>query len=382
MSKYISNITDQWLYESSHLASYAVHAEYSKGRSYKEDRHLFRTCFQRDRDRIIHCAAFRRLEAKTQVFMLVEHDYYRTRLTHTIEVAQIARTLARILKVNEDLAEAAALAHDLGHPPYGHCGEEVLNELMQGHGGFEHNLQSLRTVEYLEHPYPNFRGLNLSYETRECLAKHETRFDNPEQNDEFGDGKGTIEGQIADLADSIAYNSHDLDDALACGLITEQDLDQIELYQQIKETVQKLYPEAHRHARQLRCAKAIIDTLVRDVLKHASAQLTEINPQSVDDVRNAPAKIVGLSTEKQALLNHLSDFLMQNVYCSTEVMQGQKQAKHEISELFNLFLTSPDLMPNRYQKRLEEQPLHRVICDYIAGMTDRYSHKLFQQLLN
>ena len=381
MSKYISRITDQWHYESLHLADYAVHAEHSRGRVYAEEPHMFRTCFQRDRDRIIHCAAFRRLEAKTQVFMLVEHDYYRTRLTHSIEVAQIARTLARILKVNEDLAEAAALAHDLGHPPYGHCGEEVLNDLMQGHGGFEHNLQSLRTVEYLEHPYPDFRGLNLSYETRECLAKHETRYDKPQIEKEFGSGYSSIEGQIADLADAIAYNSHDLDDALACGLIDEADLEQVELYQLALENIQRLYPQAHRYARQLRCSKAIIDTLVRDVLKVTASKVEELKPGSVDDVRNASEKIIGLSEQKQKMLDQLADFLMERVYCSDDVVEGQKQAKIEITELFGLLVSRPDLMPVRYQKRLEDQQLHRVVCDYIAGMTDRYSHKLYLQLI-
>jgi len=207
MVEYLHNRQLQQQDEKQRLAVYAVFSADSASRRYPELEHPWRTCFQRDRDRVIHCSAFRRLDAKTQVFMDLSSDYYRTRLTHTIEVAQIARTMARILAVNEDLAESAALAHDLGHPPYGHCGESVLNELMADHGGFEHNRQSLRIVEYLEHPYPAFRGLNLTYETRLCLAKHQTNYDNPDELEEYGSGYAVLEGQIVDVADAVAYKS-------------------------------------------------------------------------------------------------------------------------------------------------------------------------------
>ncbi len=336
--------------------------------------------FQRDRDRVIHCAAFRRLEAKTQVFLGAESDYYRTRLTHTMEVAQVARTMARILGVNEDLAEAAALAHDLGHPPYGHGGEGVLNELMAGQGGFEHNRQSLRIVEYLEHPYPGFRGLNLTYETRECLAKHESRYDLPEGPDEYGGGWATLEGQIADLADAIAYNSHDLDDALECELIGEDDLKEVRLYQVLKEQVERQFPRAKRQERQLRCAKSLIDLLVVDALEETGRRLSEAQPQSVDEVRQGPKKIVEPAPAGREQLTELEDFLMKNVYQHEQVAAAQQRAGTELRYLFAAYLKDPSFLPGQYQGRIEEQGRHRVVCDYLAGMTDRYCRQMYVKM--
>jgi len=359
------------------LAEYALASADSRGRRYLEVEHPYRSCFQRDRDRVIHCAAFRRLEAKTQVFLDDGSDYYRTRLTHTIEVAQIARTAARILSVNEDLAEAAALAHDLGHPPYGHCGEAVLNDLMAESGGFEHNRQSLRVVEYLEHPYPDFRGLNLTYETRECLAKHETRHDHPRFQKEYGPGQAPLEGQIADLADSVAYNSHDLDDALACGLIVEQDLDEIELYQLLRGKVKQQFPQAHRFARQLRCAKGLIDILVSDVLQETARRLKQIRPKNSDEVRKSSLKIASLSNERQKQLNQLEDFLFEKVYHHPEVVRAQQRAREELTSLYERFLREPAKLPQRYQQRIDEQGVVQVIGDYLAGMTDRFCHRLY-----
>lgn len=367
--------------ETQQLASYAVAAADSRGRKHAGPEHEYRTCFQRDRDRIIHSAAFRRLEAKTQVFLDAASDYCRTRLTHTMEVAQIARTIARILSLNEDLAEATALAHDLGHPPYGHTGEAILNELMAEHGGFEHNSQSLRIVEYLEHPYPAFRGLNLTYETRESLAKHQTRYDIPEPLDEFGTGLAPLEGQLADLADAIAYNSHDLDDALAAGLVQENDLDSIALYQTQKRQVEQQFPQAKRHARQLRCAKGIIDILVLDVLQETRNQLEHLSPQTPDDVRQCGQKIVTYSQSGAAQLKSLEAFLMNQVYHHPQVRNVQQQARRELETLFHAYRDDPGLLPQRYQDRLDDQGLHRVICDYLAGMTDRFCHIRFQKLL-
>ncbi|MCF7957157.1 MAG: deoxyguanosinetriphosphate triphosphohydrolase [Phycisphaerae bacterium] len=357
------------------LASYAVVSADSRGRRHSEAEHALRTCFQRDRDRVIHCAAFRRLEAKTQVFVSPESDYYRTRLTHTIEVAQVARTMARILGVNEDLAEAAALAHDLGHPPFGHSGEWALNELMADHGGFEHNRHSMRNVEYLEHPYPSFRGLNLTYETRECLAKHETHYDTPGPQNEYGTGLATIEGQIADLADSVAYNSHDIDDALAAGFIREEQLDELELYQDVKQQVHQQYPKAHRFARQLRSAKALIDLLARDAMTEAVARLEKLNPTSPDAIREAPEKIIALSAKRHEQLQKLQQFLYNKVYRHPDVVESQKQAGRELRFLFNYYIEKPDTLPARYLSRIKEQSLHQVVCDYIAGMTDRFCRK-------
>ena len=367
--------------ERSFLASYAVLASASRGRRYDEDEHPRRTCFQRDRDRVIHSAAFRRLEAKTQVFLGEKSDYCRTRLTHTIEVAQIARTMARILAVNEDLAEAVALAHDLGHGPYGHCGEAVLNELMAGHGGFEHNRQSLRLVEYLEHPYPKFRGLNLTFETRWCLAKHETRYDHPEETAEYGPGWAPLEGQIADLADAIAYNSHDLDDALACGLIEESDLADVVLYETARQSFERDFPATHRFARQLRCAKAIIDILITDAVEETGRRLQELKPRDVADVCQAEEKVVALSGRAAQQLAQLEEFLMERVYHHRQVVDDVRRAETQLRALFGAYLENPSLLPERYRQRFDEQGVHRVICDYLAGMTDRFCRQSYARLL-
>lgn len=366
--------------ERGRLAVYAVSSGGGEGRRrYSEPEHRYRTCFQRDRDRVIHSAAFRRLEAKTQVFGGESSDYHRTRLTHTIEVAQVARTLARILAVNEDLAEAAALAHDLGHPPYGHCGEGVLNELMREHGGFEHNAHALRVVEFLEHPYPSFRGLNLMYETRECLAKHATSYDLPAVSEEYGSGFAPLEGQIGDVSDTIAYNSHDLDDALAAGLIHEDDLQEVTLYQRLKEQVAEQFPQARRHARQLRCAKAMIDLLINDALATTAQCLARIKPTSASDVRDAGERIVGLSGEGKRQLQQLEKFLFARVYQHPQVKQAAARAGEELRHLFAYYLADPARLPERYRQRVEEQGAHRVVCDYLAGMTDRFCRYSYEQ---
>ncbi|MBN1766396.1 MAG: deoxyguanosinetriphosphate triphosphohydrolase [Sedimentisphaerales bacterium] len=360
------------------LTPYAVFADQSRGRCHLEPEHQYRTCFQRDHDRIIHSAAFRRLEAKTQVYSDASSDYYRTRLTHTIEVAQIARTLARILRLNMDLAGAAALAHDLGHPPFGHKGEEVLNKLMADHGGFEHNRQSLRIVDYLEHPYPNFRGLNLTYETRECLAKHETRYDQTDPIEEFGPGRAPLEGQIANLSDAIAYNSHDLDDALAYELITEDDLHAVEIYQHLKQKVESQFPHTKRHVRQLRSAKALIDLLIQDVITETARRLSGSTPTNVDAVRQANSNIVAHSPHCYNQLSQLQDFLLERVYLHPSVISAQQEASEQVIFLFSFYLKNPDQLPDRYQQRTNEQGPHRVICDYIAGMTDRFCRELYR----
>jgi len=380
MSNYILSREAQEQHESERLARYAVISSASLGREHPEPEHQYRSCFQRDRDRIIHSAAFRRLEAKTQVFLDTAGDYYRTRLTHTIEVAQIARTMARVLSLNEDLAEAAGLAHDLGHPPYGHAGEIILNELLGEYGGFEHNRQSLRIVRYLEHPYPSFRGLNLTYETRECLAKHETRYDKPDNPNDYLPGHAPLEGQIADLADAIAYNSHDLDDALACNLIREDDLADVRLYQAVKRNVFAHFPQAHRVARQLRCAKGVIDILIQDTLAETADRLERFAPADLEHIRRAPMKIVALSDSCREELTELQTFLMQNVYQHSQVIQAQDRARRELEHLFARYLREPSLLPRRYQERMNEQSPQLVICDYLAGMTDRFCHRLYQQL--
>lgn len=361
--------------EANWLASWAFQAAYSAGRQYPEHEHPLRTCFQRDRDRIIHCAAFRRLEAKTQVFSDDDSDYHRTRLTHSIEVAQIARTLARALRANEDLTEAVALAHDLGHAPFGHAGEYVLNDLMANHGGFEHNRQSLRVVEVLEHPYPAFPGLNLSYETRLCLARHSTRYDIPEKDQRFIEKHAPLEGQLADLADALAYNSHDLDDALAAGLIVENDLNGIRLYERVREKVEAVFPESHRYVRQLRCAKAIIDELATDALQQTLVNLQRFNPQVPADITQADGPVATLSEQTAVDLVQLETFLREKVYHNPGVLRGARQAQELLGNIFNYFITHPNFLPPRYLRRIDDQNLHRVICDYLAGMTDRFCRR-------
>ena len=363
--------------EQQRLAACAISSSQSRGRVHPETEHPYRTCFQRDRDRVIHASAFRRLEAKTQVFFDPAEDYPRTRLTHTIEVAQIARTLARILNVNEDLAETAALAHDLGHPPYGHCGEAVLDELMADFGGFEHNAQSLRVVTWLEHPYPQFRGLNLTWEVRDCLAKHESRYDRPDLAEDYGAGNASLEGQIADLADSIAYNSHDLDDALFYHLITEDDMMQVPIYRLLKEQFDQDYPQAHQFARQLRCAKRLIDYFVSDVIDESTRRLETHLPEDAQAVRTCPVKCIALSAQGNEHLDLLAEFLFQKVYEHPDVTRAQQQSRRELQFLFKCFCDDPKKLPPRYAARINDQGRHRVICDYLAGMTDRFCHQLY-----
>ena len=287
--------------------------------------------------------------------------------------------MARTLGANEDLAESVSLAHDLGHPPYGHYGEAVLDELMAEHGGFEHNFQSLRIVENLEHPYPAFHGLNLTFETRQCLAKHQSRYDQPDTQEKYGPGNGPIEGQIADLADSIAYNSHDLEDALACGLIEEDSLAEIELYRTLKSQIEQKYPQANRYARQLRCAKGLIDILIDDAIKESASRLEQLAPASPDDIIQGKSKVVAFSAQCQKQTTQLEDFLLKRVYHSQKLVQLQRQVGNELRELFGYYVHNPQAMPDRYQQRLDGQNLHRVICDYIAGMTDRFCQKTYQQ---
>lgn len=383
MANYLKTRIELEQQERQCLASYALASAETSGREHPENEHPYRTCYQRDRDRVIHSAAFRRLEAKTQVFSDDTGDYYRTRLTHTLEVAQIARTMARILSVNEDLAEAACLAHDLGHPPYGHAGEEVLNEIMTDQGGFEHNRHSLRVVEYLEHPYPNFRGLNLTFETRECLVKHETSYDQPDSSEQaahrYPAGFAPLEGQIADLADALAYNSHDLDDALACGLISEGELESVILYESLQQNIIRQFPQAHRHLRQLRSAKALIDLLHSDVLEETNRRLTKYAPADPEAVRQCPIKLISLSQDTQQKLAQLETFLFERVYQHSQVLIARQRAESELCFLFDLFLKKPQLLPERYQQRIDEQGGHRVICDYLAGMTDRFCHQVYNQ---
>jgi len=363
------------------LAPYAVKSRYSRGREYPEDEHPYRTAFQRDRDRIIHTTAFRRLEYKTQVFVYYEGDYYRTRLTHTIEVAQIGRTIARALGANEDLVEAIALAHDLGHTPFGHSGEEALHELMAQHGGFDHNRQSLRIVTKLERRYPEFPGLNLTWEVREGLAKHVTEYDKGTAEDYEPDKSPTLEAQIVNVADEIAYNSHDLDDGLRAGILNPIALMELTIWREIVEELGinvNAFDDMARH----RVIRRLINHEVSDVLAETSKRLQEVKPQSPQDVRNLGYNIVGFSERMERRNRELKDYLMEHFYRHHRLVRMMTKAKRVIVELFNTYVSEPRQLPESTRARLAEDNLYRVVCDYIAGMTDRFALQEYRKLFD
>jgi dGTPase len=368
------------------LAGSAVTGTLSRGRAHAEKPHPYRSGFERDRDRIIHCSAFRRLEGKTQVFTpgpaapafdqtgLRPDDYYRTRLTHSIEVAQIGRTIAKALRLNENLTEAVCLAHDLGHPPFGHAGERVLNDLMAQFSGFEHNRQSLRIVDLLEHPYPDFPGLNLMYETRLGLAKHRTPYDTPE-DDTFSEANCSLEGQVADLADRIAVSSHDLEDGMRAGLIGEKRLTEVEIF---AEAEGRINAEAmdDRTVRRTRTAKAVIDRLVGDCIKASWTALAQAKVKTAEQVYARQENLVVLSGESEAGLGELEKFLLENFYQHELLLKAAASAKGWLEQLFERLCEQPELMPGYFRRLAEKEGLQRTVCDYIAGMTDRFCLKL------
>jgi len=351
-------------------AAYAVAEAASGGRAVAEAEHPYRSCFQRDRDRIVHCTAFRRLDFKTQVFVPHEHDHFRTRLTHTLEVAQIGRDLARALGLNEDIVEAVALGHDLGHPPFGHSGEAALDKLMAGSGGFEHNRQSLRVVDFLEHPYPRFAGLNLTRVVRECIAMHEGRYDAGACEEFAGEPHAPLEGQLVDLADEIAYTAADLDDALAAGWITAGQLGQLALWREAWRAAGE--PDRDRCAR---AAKAVLAAMADDLLAATAANIREMCIDSPDAARAAERKAVAFSPPMRGAVDEMHDFLMQAVYLHPANVEHGSRARAIIRELFDACLADTSLLPERYRSRIGPEPdtsLHRVVCDYVAGMTDRF----------
>ncbi len=367
--------------EAERLAPYAMKSRDSRGRKYPEEEHPYRSAFQRDRDRIVHTTAFRRLEYKTQVFVNYEGDYYRTRLTHTLEVAQIGRTIARALRANEDLVEAIALAHDLGHTPFGHSGEEALHELMLDHGGFDHNRQSLRIVEELEERYPDFRGLNLTWEVREGIIKHRTEYDRGSGLGYEPEKRATLEGQIVNAADEIAYITHDLDDGLRAGLIAPEELAGIALWEEVLDSVGirgEEFTEMNRH----RIIRRLIGFEVTDVIEATNRRLEETGVRSVEEVRALPENVVGFSEEMAAKNRELKDFLMANLYRHYRVMRMAAKAKRFISQLFQAYVSEPRQLPDHIQRRLEEDNLYRVVCDYIAGMTDRFALEEYKKLFD
>jgi len=365
------------------LAPYAMKSYNTRGRAYRENEHPYRSAYQRDRDRIIHSAAFRRLEYKTQVFVNHEGDYYRTRLTHTIEVAQIARTIAQALRLNVDLTEAIALAHDLGHTPFGHSGEEALNDLMAKFGGFNHNLQGLRVVDVLEERYPDFPGLNLTWEVREGIVKHSSAFDKAGKIKELAPNeKPTLETQIVDIADEIAYDNHDLDDGLTSGLIKESDLEKLQIWENILKDISKKYGKIDPERRKYLIVRSLIDIQVTDLIRRTEERLNKLKPRSSKEVKNLDKKIVSFSTQMSVLRSPLREFLMENLYHHYRVIRMSNKAKHFIQELFRLYIDRPDALPIHIQKRIAIDGKRRSVCDYIAGMTDRYALDEYKKLFD
>lgn len=369
--------------EQATLARYAAHAERSRGRRHAEPPPAYRSEYQRDRDRIIHSNAFRRLVYKTQVFVNHEGDLYRTRLTHSIEVAQIARTIARALCLNETLTEAICLAHDLGHTPFGHAGQDALNECMQPYGGFEHNLQSLRVVDELEDRYAEFTGLNLTFETREGILKH-CSLNNARQLGELGERfikrhQAGLEAQIANLADEIAYNNHDLDDGLRAGLITIDELLDVQIFRTQYERVRGHYPDLGGRRLVHEIVRQMIGHVVTDVIGSSQAQIEVAQPKDIDDVRTWGGSLIKLSETVAAEHLELKRFLREHVYRHFRVLRMTTKAQRVVKSLFTAFMESPELMPPEYQQAAAAAQLAgeagsaRIVADYIAGMTDRYA---------
>jgi dGTPase len=371
-------------YERPDLAPYASRSAQSKGRRYSEEFKDDRPAFERDRDRIIHCAAFRRLEYKTQVFVNHEGDYYRTRLTHSLEVAQIARGIARKLSLNEELTEAIALAHDLGHTPFGHAGEDALDALMADYGGFEHNLQSLRVVELLEERYPYFPGLNLTFETREGLAKHSSYHDSPTVDlSEYEMGLApTLEAQIINLADEIAYNNHDIDDGLESNFIQRGELLDVPLWKEVFGRVEKKYPHATVQAKTYTAISSLIGLLIQDVIAQTQRNIAEHGIETVADVRKFGKELVSYSHSIQKESDLLKEFLRASLYRHWRVERMRIKAERFITELFMAYVETPTLVPEGYRRRLDEEPVPRMVCDYIAGMTDRFALDEYKKLFD
>lgn len=366
------------------LAPYAVTADNSRGRTIKEAVPVGRSEFQRDRDRIIHSTAFRRLEYKTQVFVNHEGDLFRTRLTHSLEVAQIGRSIARNLRLNEDLVEAIALAHDLGHTPFGHAGQDALNACMKAYGGFEHNLQSLRVVDVLEERYAAFDGLNLCFETREGILKHASR-KNAEVLGEVGkrfliNQRPSLEAQLANLADEIAYNNHDVDDGLRSGLITLNQLEEVAIFSRHLFQVKKVYP--HLVGRRLihETVRGMINSLATDLTQQSKINLEHARPEGPDAVRSAHC-LIGFSEQVKQEQQELKSFLRQNLYRHFQVIRMSNKAHHTVKMLFNAFSSDIRMLPTAYQNKFSQYG-HQAIADYIAGMTDRFAIKEYRRLFS
>lgn len=370
-------ITRQLLeqFEDQTLAPYGMRSRDTKGREYPDNEPEYRTAFQRDRDRIIHTTAFRRLEYKTQVFNNFEGDYFRTRLTHTLEVAQVGRTIARALGANEDLIEAICLAHDLGHAAFGHSGEATLNELLKDHGGYDHNKQSFRIVTKLERRFPNWPGLNLTWEVREGIVKHETEYDVSDATDFNPELRGNLEAQIANVADELAYTTHDLDDGLRSGMIHHEMFSNLALWKLVIESVgwdgKGEMSELMRH----QIVRRLVGILISDVLEATNARIEAAGAQSVLDLQQLDHNVIGYSTTMLPMNKELKSFLFKNLYNHPRVRGMAEHARNALITIYRAYVAKPEMLPPDFQAAIPSRGLERAVCDYIAGMTDRFAEQ-------
>jgi len=365
--------------EEGHLAPYASKSAQSLGRRHEEAPHPLRSCFARDRDRIFHSRCFRRLEYKTQVFVNGTADHYRTRLTHTMEMSAVGRTLARILKANEDLVECICLAHDIGHSPFGHVGEEVLDDLMKSEGGFDHNLQSLRCIEVVESPYPGFQGLNLSWEVRAGLLKHEAHIEGARLDGHPIGPFQSLEAQIADLADDMTYHAHDVDDGLEAGIVTLQQLETTEFWRMAASATRERYPALSEFQFVRATIRTLLEIQVIDATDHAFQTLEKHKPESVCEVMAAPERIVSFSSDMKEVLDPFTAFMFENMYFHHGVTDATQRSVGMMRKLFLHYIEHPETMGRKARARLEQEGLWRTVCDYVAGCTDRYAIEEFRR---
>jgi dGTPase len=366
------------------LAGYALHVEHSRGRRFAEPQHPYRNDFQRDRDRVIHARAFRRLEAKTQVFTRRYSDHFRNRLTHTLEVSQITRTIAGALHLNSDLAEALALVHDIGHPPFGHAGEKALDAAMREHGlSFDHNLHALRIVEDFEQRYAAFRGLNLTFEVREGIIKHSHDYDakeHPELAEYLLDQRPPLEAQLIDLTDEIAYNTADLDDGYEAHLLSLQDIREgVPVFERYFREVIQIYPEAPAKLQFNETLKRVLNRFVDDLIRNTQKRVADAKIQSPEDVRRHPERLAAFSPTVEAERKQSKDFLYENLYFSPSLSDEKDDAERIVRDLFTFWMEQPEKLPRQYQEKAKEDSLPRVICDYIAGMTDPFISEQYEK---
>lgn len=375
--------------ENQNLAPYAAKSGKSEGRMHSEEEHPFRTRFQRDRERVIHSRAFRRLEYKTQVFVNHEGDYYRTRLTHSLEVAQISRAISRALSLNEDLAETVALAHDLGHTPFGHSGERVMNRLMKEYGGFEHNRQSFRVVTFLEYRYPDFPGLNLTYEVLEGITKHKSEYDLPDGSLFQRQGYPSLEAQLVNIADEIAYNNHDVDDGLKSGMIALDSLKDLKLWEENFQKIKKKYPTISQRLQISQTVRTLINTVVTDLVNQTTQNIKDLGIKSFEDVQNKGKNCVDFSPEVKKLHQELKRFLLENLYRHYRVIRMAEKAERIMTQLFKAYAKNPRVIPPNFLRRYsldgandKKEPNERIVCDYISGMTDRFALDEYKKLFD